>query len=178
VVSIGSKWTKIDNTDAVRTVLNLTGNITAKDIRDLAFAVETELSGAMWYKDGDVMKAVATSAFGRSLLNATANQSFTGLIAEKATKLQTPRKIWGNDFDGSADIGGSIIPLTNSTSDIGATGKSFRNIYLYQNAYLGSGQEGIYLTRRGIYWHNTTNENAKDIMEFDDTGNVSVKRTL
>ena len=30
-----------------------------------------------------------------------------------ATKLQTPRKIWGNNFDGTADIDGDLIMQNN-----------------------------------------------------------------
>lgn len=187
VISTGVEWVKIDNTDAVRSVADYVGSITAEELRNRLVGqykdgetYKNYALGTMHYADGSGKALLLTTTeFARSILGGIASQSvFSGLYADKAKTLLTPRTIWGNDFDGSADIGGSIIPLNNSSSDIGSIKKSFRNIYLSQNAYLGSGQEGIYITKRGIYWHNTNNEYANDIIEFDATGNVSVKKTL
>ncbi|MCQ2105944.1 MAG: tail fiber domain-containing protein [Fibrobacter sp.] len=36
-----------------------------------------------------------------------------------ATKLQTARSLWGNSFDGSSNIGGSLIPIADNTHQIG-----------------------------------------------------------
>ena len=55
--------------------------------------------------------------------------------AVTATKLQTARKIWGQNFDGSGNVSGaisstgSITPSTTKTSDLGSNSLSYRYVY-------------------------------------------------
>ena len=60
--------------------------------------------------------------------------------ADTATKLIIPRNIWGNTFDGTADIGGSLIPMVDGVSDIGASTFKFKDAWLQGNIdVVGSG---------------------------------------
>jgi hypothetical protein len=83
--------------------------------------------------------------------------AFTNSNVASATKLQTARTIWGQSFDGSANIGDN--------------GKS-------QWLYLNSGGEGIYITASAIAWHNSYNSFAGRIMEFTSSGNVLIGTTI
>jgi hypothetical protein len=57
--------------------------------------------------------SLITTEFGRSLLSLNSGDPITGLVADEAATLSTSRKLWGNDFNGSADITGKI-----TTTDI------------------------------------------------------------
>lgn len=46
-----------------------------------------------------------------------------------ATKLQTPRSIWGNSFDGTNDIGGTILPSATHTYNLGSATYMFEKTY-------------------------------------------------
>lgn len=46
-----------------------------------------------------------------------------------ATKLQTSRKIWGNSFDGTNDIGGTILPSATHTYNLGSATYMFEKTY-------------------------------------------------
>lgn len=60
------------------------------------------------------------------LLNGT---SIYSINVASATKLQTPRKIWGNSFDGTNDIGGTILPSATHTYNLGSTTYMFEKTY-------------------------------------------------
>jgi hypothetical protein len=49
--------------------------------------------------------------------------------AASATKLQTPRTIWGNSFNGTNNIGGTIIPSATHTYNLGSTTYMFERTY-------------------------------------------------
>ena len=55
--------------------------------------------------------------------------AFTDSNVASATKLQTKRKLWGNDFDGTADISGHII-LPNSRAIYGVSADGTTNLQL------------------------------------------------
>lgn len=46
-----------------------------------------------------------------------------------ATKLQTPRTIWGQSFDGTNNIGGTILPSATHTYNLGSTTYVFEKTY-------------------------------------------------
>ena len=46
-----------------------------------------------------------------------------------ATKLQTPRTIWGQSFDGTGNIGGTILPSATHTYNLGSTTYMFEKTY-------------------------------------------------
>lgn len=69
--------------------------------------------------------------------------------ADSAVKLQNVRKLWGNNFDGTANISGDINgvgnigALSNNTYNIGTSTTTFRNVY---SQYINSGSSGnLYL---------------------------------
>lgn len=64
------------------------------------------------------------------LLPSTITASLSG-NATTATRLQTARTIWGNSFNGSANIGGTLTPLADNTYDLGTTSRRWRYLYFY-----------------------------------------------
>jgi hypothetical protein len=50
--------------------------------------------------------------------------------ASSATKLQTARTIWGNSFDGSANIGGTLTPDGNRTRNLGNGTAMWNDAYI------------------------------------------------
>ena len=55
--------------------------------------------------------------------------SITG-NAGSATKLKDARSLWGNSFDGTANIGGTLTPDGNRTRDIGSDTAMWNNIHV------------------------------------------------
>lgn len=53
----------------------------------------------------------------------------TNNIANSAIKLQTPRTIWGQSFDGTNNIGGTILPSATHTYNLGSTTYVFEKTY-------------------------------------------------
>lgn len=68
-------------------------------------------------------------------LPSTITASLSG-NATTATRLQTARTIWGNSFNGSANIGGTLTPLADASYDLGTTLRGWR--YLYMHGFSGS----------------------------------------
>lgn len=58
----------------------------------------------------------------------TSTASITG-NAGSATKLQTSRKLWNNNFNGTGDIGGTILPSATHTYNLGSTTYMFERTY-------------------------------------------------
>jgi hypothetical protein len=111
VISNGSEWTKIDNTDAVRTVLGLKGDIQASDLRNAMLGKSgnqgTNLAlGDIWMGNGDgTVTTHRTSVFARSILASIAeNTMFSKLWADRAT----------NDGNGK-NIANTYIPFAGGT---------------------------------------------------------------
>ena len=53
----------------------------------------------------------------------------SALNVASATKLQTPRTIWGQSFDGTNNIGGTILPSATHTYNLGSTTYVFEKTY-------------------------------------------------
>lgn len=64
---------------------------------------------------------VATTSFGRGILSATTGTMVIGLHAATASKLHTKRTIWGQDFDGSANVSGPFSGATTGAFSEGVT---------------------------------------------------------
>lgn len=60
------------------------------------------------------------------LINGT---NISNLNVASATKLQTPRTIWGQSFDGTNNIGGTILPSATHTYNLGSTTYVFEKTY-------------------------------------------------
>ena len=92
------------------------------------------------------------------------NSSVTNITgnAATATKLQTKRKIWGQDFDGTADVSGSLTGVTsinavsNQHLEIRTPSGSNKYIYLRYNSSITS---SILLT--GTYFGPSSNSSGK-----------------
>lgn len=125
VISTGVEWVKIDNTDAVRSVADYVGSITAEELRNRLISqykdgntYKNYALGTMHYADGSGRASqLATTAFARSILGGIASQNvFSGLYADKAQTLLNKRTIWGQEFDGSGNVSGAMSGVTNINS--------------------------------------------------------------
>lgn len=71
-----------------------------------------------------------------------------GGTAASTTKLATPRTIWGQSFDGTEDVDGDLfIPSAHSL-------------------ILAHNDEGIYIGKDGVFWHNASNVLTNTLMLF------------
>ena len=132
VISNGSEWTKIDNTDAVRTVLGLKGDIQAPDLRNAMLGKSgnqgTNLAlGDIWMGNGDgTVVTHRTSIFARSILASIAeNTMFSKLWADRATNdgngkniANTYMPFSGGIFTGDVTHAANLI-LANSKVIVG-----------------------------------------------------------
>lgn len=88
----------------------------------------------------------------------TADQATTAELADSANKLKTSRKLWGNTFNGTADVTDSIRvkAVSNTTgiygSTMGVRCDANNNVGMMLNA--GNYEMGHYLDNTGImrYW--------------------------
>lgn len=199
VISTGVEWVKIDNTDAVRSVADYVGSITAEELRNRLVSQYKDGStyknyalGTMHYADGSGKALqLATTEFARSILGGIASQSvFSGLYADKAKTLLTPRKLWGNDFDGSGDIDGDIVfPKHKTQSTINTAGVIVTKIY-DDTGYWDTGiritDEQSVLGGIGLYGNNksvlysylsTGRYSAEQSLRLYSNGNVMIGRT-
>ena len=118
VISNGQIWTKIDNTDAVKSVANLTGAISAEALRNATLA---DTANTMWYASAKgVLSSFATTQYGRNLLSAESLTKVVGLFAEKAEKdangniiTSTYMPLAGGTFTGDVTHKANLI-LANS----------------------------------------------------------------
>lgn len=67
-----------------------------------------------------------------SKLNTTKTEIINGNVAS-ATKLQTARKLWGNTFDGTGDVNGTIVQPHSNSENV------FHNIGVHKRITSGSG---------------------------------------
>ena len=65
----------------------------------------------------------------KSISNISVNYASSAGSSGSATKLQTPRTIWGQSFDGTNNIGGTIIPSATHTYNLGSTTCVFEKTY-------------------------------------------------
>lgn len=101
-----------------------------------------------------------------------------------ATKLQTAHKLWGNQFDGTQDIDGSILMRNNSAVRIYdnnnqsislLTVDSGGNFVIGQTADIYG--HNTYIRGANFYWQNgTTSANRKALMLLSGSGNLSLKQ--
>lgn len=63
------------------------------------------------------------------LPSASGTLALTSDNVASATKLQTPRTIWGQSFDGTNNIGGTILPSATHTYNLGSTTYVFEKTY-------------------------------------------------
>lgn len=79
--------------------------------------------------------------------------------AASATKLQTARSLWGQAFDGTGNVSGSmsgvgtITPLSNNTYTLGTEGVRFSNAFVTSWIYAGAGMymNGPAVTRNNSF---------------------------
>lgn len=103
-------------------------------------------SGSMLYASAaNTYAELATTEFGRNLLKANSGSVVSGLYAEAAYKLQNKRTIWGQAFDGTANISGAmynVSAIVNETSnpynhrlELGRTGVNQWDFYEYGGVF-------------------------------------------
>lgn len=83
--------------------------------------------------------------------------------AASATKLQTARTIWGQSFDGTANVSGDI------------TGVGI--IYQTGNHFYGAGGEGICINYKGIGWHDSNNTQTGNLITCTSDLNIGIGTT-
>lgn len=103
-------------------------------------------SGSMLYASAaNTYAELATTEFGRNLLKANSGSVVSGLYAEAAYKLQNKRTIWGQAFDGTANISGAmynVSAIVNETPnpythrlELGRTGVNQWDFYEYGGVF-------------------------------------------
>jgi hypothetical protein len=82
------------------------------------------------------MSTIDTSIYGELKENTVMNESnsCTG-NSTTSTKLQTPRSIWGQSFDGTADVNGSLSNTGTITASAAATYDIGSNTLDYRYGY-------------------------------------------
>jgi hypothetical protein len=89
-----------------------------------------------------------------------------------ATSLKTPRSLWGQSFDGTGNVSGSLTGVENITSSSYSLRDSSSNPYL--NLKIGSQNWYVQSYSDGIYIGSTSSKSLK----IDASGNVSVAGTF
>ena len=104
------------------------------------------------------------------------------ISADKATKLATARKIWGQSFDGSGDVSGDIHLGNESDFEIG-TGYDGSNTYRYNKIVFGAGGTGLqYISGRwtggNVVVHNfKVGLNDTTALAITNNGNILIGTT-
>lgn len=95
------------------------------------------------------------------------NYGFTGAIsgnATSATKLATARTLWGQSFDGSGNVTGTMYNISH--------------IYMSGNVFLSANAVGPYLTGDStgltVCMHTAANAWSSTLMHIDSSGNVGL----
>lgn len=127
-------------------------------------------SGSMLYASAaNTYAELATTEFGRNLLKANSGSVVSGLYAEAAYKLQNKRTIWGQSFDGSANVSGlmtSVYGFSNMAS-IGDTWSDGTNSHIWY------GYDGRY-PNTGVY--SATISDYFGLSLKTESGNISLTR--
>lgn len=119
---------------------------------DVAFLNSLTLTDGVLESDGeDIAVAQAAHSY-------TADQATTAELADSANKLNTARKLWGNNFNGGSDVTDSIrIRAVSGTtglygSTMGVRCDANNNVGMMLNA--GNYEIGQYLDNTGVtrYW--------------------------
>lgn len=133
--------------------------------------LNAEAGGITSVNWGDIKGALADQEDLWGTLNGKAEKVHTHTIASitdignanvaSASKLKTARKLWGNSFDGTADVNG-IIHFYEDTFQIYNTPKAIPwLLYASNNSYINAGNGNIYIGARAtneiwFYGGNTT----------------------
>ncbi|MCM1029793.1 MAG: hypothetical protein NC342_09180 [Pseudoflavonifractor sp.] len=59
-------------------------------------------------------------------------------VATAAHSLVTARSLWGNSFNGSADVGGTLIPLATQAYNLGTSSRWWKDAYLSGELHIGA----------------------------------------
>lgn len=113
--------------------------------------------------------------------------AYTTSNVASATKLQTPRTIWGQSFDGTANISGNMTGVHHIYHDgyfvyTGLSGKNINTIDYYPGGSVtfGHGQAGnnidSHLEGRNIHFHTSSDHNIR--MTISEAGNVGIGTTI
>lgn len=100
--NVGSQWGTLNYT-----ILKKTGR-TSTDVTTLGTLTAASFSTVQTQPTTDYTK-VTMSRVGQVQYAESASYSTSSTLASEATKLQTARNLWGNSFDGTKDINGSIV---------------------------------------------------------------------
>ena len=97
--------------------------------------------------------------------------------ADTATKLATPRTIWGQEFDGTGNIGGNLTPDVSGTYTLGNTDKQWYAVYSIRlhskpgsDLYIGANNENnLLITKTGNVGIGTLKPSTKLHVDGDAT---------
>ena len=134
------------NTTAPQEALEVNGNI--------------KLSGNIHFKAGEQL-----DHYGNLRLAATSGN--WGIFNSSGSKLFTV--IHSNGYVG---IG---VAEPEYTLDVNGSSIFRNNVYVKNGHHIimNAGNEGVYYTSEGLYWHNTNNEFARRLIRFSNNGNAS-----
>jgi hypothetical protein len=142
-------------------------------------AIATVPINHMYYASAaNTISTVVTTEYGRALLNVASNAVEVDLWAKSATTLHTTRKLWGNDFNGSADVDGSmkfantavLTPTNTNYVSIGTDALKFKEVYAttFYGSFTGNASSATKLQTARSLWGNS----------FDGTADISGDITL
>lgn len=66
------------------------------------------------------------------------------------------------------------------TLDVNGTAAFSSNLYLFnnRNIFINADGEGVYINKNGLYWHNANNEYVRHLIEFDSSGNATLRKEI
>lgn len=104
--------------------------------------------------------------------------------AASATKLQTASMLWGNNFNGTQDIDGSILMRNNSAVRMFDNNSQLIGLLTVDsggNFVIGETADiyghNTYIRGANFYWQQgTTSANRKDLMLLSGSGNLSLRK--
>ena len=119
----------------------------------------TSQSGYSWTSGSYSFSRSPKTSQGNSALSGIYEYATTDSNVASATKLQTSRSLWGQAFDGTGNVSGSmsgvgtITPLSNNTYTLGTEGVRFSNAFVTSWIYAGAGMymDGPAVTRNNSF---------------------------
>lgn len=118
----------------------------------------TSQSGYSWTSESHSFSRSPKTSQG-SPLSGIYKYAITNSNVASATKLQTARSLWGQSFDGTGNVSGSmsgvgtITPLSNNAYTLGTNDVRFSNAFVTSWIYAGAGMymDGPAVTRNSSY---------------------------